>query len=94
MAIFFPFTVKLSDRMEPRFVATAIMSSVEPRNYGVGSEALETMRLIGQVASMSFAMMVFSLYLGDVEIIPQYYPQFLSSVKMAFGVNPSERTTS
>jgi MFS family permease len=131
MAIFSPFTGRLSDKMEPRLVATAgmaltfvavlafvflsaetsiifivaclitlglglalftspntnaIMSSVEPRHYGVGSATLGTMRLVGQVASMSFVMMVFSLYLGDVEIIPQYYPQFLSSVKVAFAV--------
>jgi EmrB/QacA subfamily drug resistance transporter len=131
MAIFSPFTGRLSDRMEPRLVATAgmaltfvavlafvflsaetslifivaclitlglglalftspntnaIMSSVEPRCYGVGSATLGTMRLVGQVASMSFVMMVFSLYLGKVEITPQYYPEFLSSVKVAFAV--------
>jgi MFS family permease len=131
MAIFSPFTGRLSDRMEPRLVATAgmaltfvavlafvflsaetslifivaclitlglglalftspntnaIMSSVEPRHYGVGSATLGTMRLVGQVASMSFVMMVFSLYLGKVEITPQYYPLFLSSVKVAFAV--------
>jgi uncharacterized membrane protein YcaP (DUF421 family) len=44
------------------------------------------MRLVGQVSSMSFVMMVFSLYLGEVEITPQYYPQFLSSVRVAFAV--------
>ena len=131
MAIFSPFTGKLSDRIEPRLVATAgmaltfvavlafvslsgetslffivaclitlglglalftspntnaIMSSVEPRHYGVGSATLGTMRLVGQVSSMSFVMMIFSLYLGKVEITPQYYPQFLSSVKVAFAV--------
>lgn len=131
MAILSPYTGKLSDRMEPRLVATAgmgltflavlafaflnqetsltfitaslavlglglalftspntnaIMSSVEPRHYGVGSATLGTMRLVGQVASMSFAMMVFSMYLGDVEITPQYYPQFLASVSVAFAV--------
>jgi MFS family permease len=64
----------------------AIMSSVEPRHYGIGSATLGTMRLVGQVASMSFVMMVFSLYLGEVEIMPQYYPQFLSSVRVAFAV--------
>ncbi len=131
MAIFSPFTGKLSDRMEPRLVATAgmaltfvavlafvslssetsiffivgclitlgfglalftspntnaIMSSVEPRHYGIGSATLGTMRLVGQVSSMSFVMMIFSLYLGKVEIMPQYYPQFLSSVRVAFAV--------
>jgi MFS family permease len=62
----------------------AIMSSVQPRHYGIGSATLGTMRLVGQVSSMSFVMMVFSLYLGKVEITPQYYPEFLASVKVAF----------
>ena len=63
------------------------MSSVQPRHYGVGSATLGTMRLVGQVASMSFAMMVFSFYLGGVEILPQYYPQFLEAVRVAFAVS-------
>jgi hypothetical protein len=44
------------------------------------------MRLIGQVSSMSFAMMVFSYYLGKVEITQQHYPEFLAGVKVAFAV--------
>ncbi len=131
MTILSPYTGKLSDRIEPRLVASAgmtlttvavlalslldeetslefvaaclavlglglalftspntnaIMSSIDPRHYGVGSATLGTMRLIGQVSSMSFAMMVFSLYLGPVEIAPQFYPQFLAAVKVAFAV--------
>ncbi|MCU0637486.1 MAG: MFS transporter, partial [Methanothrix sp.] len=54
--------------------------------YGVGSATLGTMRLVGQVASMSFAMMVFSFYLGAVEVTPEHYPVFLSSVNVAFAV--------
>ncbi|HQQ37812.1 MAG TPA: MFS transporter, partial [Methanothrix sp.] len=65
----------------------AIMSSVQPRHYGVGSATLGTMRLVGQVGSMSFAMMVFSFYLGAAEISPAYYPQFLDAVRVAFAVS-------
>ncbi len=131
MTVLSPYTGKLSDRIEPRAVASAgmavttaavlaltllaeqtslefvagclavlglglalftspntnaIMSSIEPRHYGVGSATLGTMRLVGQVSSMSFAMMVFSLYLGAVEITPQFHPQFLAAVRMAFAV--------
>lgn len=131
MTVLSPYTGKLSDRIEPRVVASvgmavttaavlaltllgeqtslqfvagclavlglglalftspntnAIMSSIDPRHYGVGSATLGTMRLVGQVSSMSFAMMVFSLYLGAVEITPQFHPQFLAAVRMAFAV--------
>lgn len=65
----------------------AIMSSVQPRHYGIGSATLGTMRLVGQVGSMSFAMMVFSFYLGAAEISPAYYPQFLAAVRVAFAVS-------
>jgi len=132
MTVLSPYTGKLSDRMEPRLVASAgmaltflsvlafsflnnetglpaisvnlmllglglalfttpntnaIMSSVQPRHYGVGSAPLGTMRLVGQVGSMSFAMMVFSFYLGAAEISPAYYPQFLDAVRVAFAVS-------
>lgn len=131
MTLFSPYAGRLSDRIEPRLVATAgmaltfagvlvfvfldretsillvvasllilglglslftspntnaIMSSLEARCYGVGSATLGTMRLVGQVLSMGIAMLVFSIILGKVEIMPGNYPQFLTSVKVAFGI--------
>jgi hypothetical protein len=50
----------------------------------VGSATLGTMRLLGQLSSMGIAMLVFSIYLGRAEILPQNYPQFLMSMKAAF----------
>ena len=129
MAIFSPFAGRLSDRMEPRVVASigmgftvaglflftfidreahigfivtglmllgfgfalfsspntnAVMSSIEKKFYGVGSSTLGTMRLIGQMLSMGIAMVVFSLSIGSARITPEYYPQFLLSMKTAF----------
>jgi len=129
MAIFSPFTGKLSDRIEPRIIASfgmilttlslfffifigattnlqfvifnlvllglglaffsspntnAVMSSVEKKFYGVASATLGTMRLIGQMFSMGIVMFVFSLYIGKVRITPQYYSDFLFSMKIAF----------
>jgi len=131
MTLFSPYAGRLSDRIEPRIVATAgmaltflavlslafldsetsiyvisisllvlgfglslftspntnaIMSSIERRCYGVGSATLGTMRLVGQVMSMGIAMLVFSVFLGKVEIVPEYYPQFVASVKVAFAI--------
>jgi EmrB/QacA subfamily drug resistance transporter len=131
MTFFSPYAGRLSDRIEPRIVATAgmaltflpvlslafldsetsiiiisisllvlglglslftspntnaIMSSIERRCYGVGSATLGTMRLVGQVMSMGIAMLVFSVYLGKVEILPENYPQFMDSVQVAFAI--------
>ena len=128
-AFFSPYAGKLSDRTEPRIVASigmaltavglflfiflnedtavwlivatlillgfgfaffsspntnAVMSSVENRFYGVASGALGTMRVIGMVLSMGIIILIFSVYIGKVQITPEYYPVFLRCVKMAF----------
>ncbi len=128
-AIFSPFAGRLSDKIEPRIVASlgmtftvvgiflftflnektamkfivtsliflgfgfalfsspntnAVMSSVKKRFYGVASGTLGTMRLIGQMFSMGIVMSVFAVYIGKVQITPQYYPLFLKSIKLAF----------
>lgn len=130
-AVFSPFAGRLSDRVEPRIVASAgmtltvvglallaflsentslafivislallgfgfalfsspntnaIMSSVERRFYGVASATLGTMRLIGQMLSMGIAMLLFVLYIGRVQITPEYYTLFLKSAKVAFAI--------
>lgn len=128
-AIFSPLAGRLSDKIEPRIVASAgmgltaiglvffifldqttslwfiiagliilgfgfalfsspntnaVMSSVEKRFYGVASATLSTMRSIGMTFSMGMVMLIFAIYLGRVQITPEYYPQFLSSLNTAF----------
>ena len=124
-----PFSGKLSDRVEPRIVASvglaltgfgiclliglnerttlvfivgdlillgfgyglfsvpnanAVMSSVESRFYGVASGTLSTMRITGMAFSMGVALLIFSIYLGKVQITPETYPIFLRCIKLAF----------
>lgn len=62
----------------------AIMSTVEKRYYGVASGTLATMRLLGQMLSMGFAMMLFALYLGPVQITPEYYQIFIRTLHLGF----------
>jgi EmrB/QacA subfamily drug resistance transporter len=64
----------------------AIMSSVRERRYGVASAILATMRQIGMMFSMGIAMLLFSLYIGRVEITAPYYPLFLKSTRIAFTI--------
>jgi EmrB/QacA subfamily drug resistance transporter len=64
----------------------AIMSSVRERRYGVASAILATMRQIGMMFSMGIAMLLFSLYIGRVEITTPYYPLFLKSTRIAFTI--------
>lgn len=60
---------------------SAIMGSVERRYHGVASGMVGTMRLFGQMLSMGLAMLLFSLYMGRVQITPEYYGRFLQSVR-------------
>ncbi len=62
----------------------AVMSSVEKRFYGVASGMLGTMRLTGQMFSMGVTLLLFALYIGRVQITPEYYTLFLKSMKTAF----------
>ena len=44
------------------------------------------MRSAGMMFSMGITMVIFALYIGRVEITPQYYPQFLKSAKVIFTI--------
>jgi MFS family permease len=129
MAIFTPISGRISDRIEPRLVASvgmslncvalllltfvnadtslwyimvalainglgigifaspntnAIMGSVARKSLGVAAGTLGTMRTAGMMVSMGIMMILFSLYIGQAEITPVYYPQFLTSVRTGF----------
>ena len=61
----------------------AVMSSVEARTYGVAAATLATMRQVGMMLSMGIAMLIFAIYIGRVEITPEYYSVFVNSMKIA-----------
>ncbi len=62
----------------------AVMSSVERKYYGVASGMLATMRLVGQTFSLGMALVLFAIFIGRVQITPEYYPLFLKSMRIAF----------
>jgi len=129
MTVFSPFAGRLSDRIEPRIVASvgmaissfgllllaflgdgtkmvfviislavlgfgfalfsspntnAVMCSVERKLYGVASATLGTMRLVGQMFSMGMAMMIFSVFIGRVQITAANQAGFLQAVRTGF----------
>ena len=62
----------------------AIMGSVERKFYGVASAMVSTMRLLGQTFSMGLALLVFALFIGNIQITPLQYPALLSSIHTVF----------
>jgi len=65
----------------------AVMGSVEKRYYGVASATLGTMRQVGMMLSMGLTMLLFAIYIGRIEITPEYYSVFVKSVRIAFTVS-------
>jgi len=63
---------------------SAIMGSVERKHYGLASGTVATMRLLGQMCSMSIATLFLALFVGREEIQPINYPLFLQSMKSCF----------
>jgi hypothetical protein len=64
--------------------SNAIMSSVDRKFYGVASGTLGTMRITGQMFSLGIATLLFAIYIGPVQITPEYYPRFAESAHIAF----------
>lgn len=60
------------------------MSTVNKKFYGVASATVSTMVFSGQLLSMAVVILIFAIYLGNVQILPQYYPIFLKSMNTAF----------
>ena len=60
------------------------MGAVDRKFYGVASGMLGTMRLTGQALSLGISLLLFSVFIGRVQITPEYYPLFLKSMKASF----------
>ena len=60
------------------------MSSVERRHFGVAGAMVSSMRQIGMMLSMGIVMMILAILMGDAEIAPKNFGQFISSIKLAF----------
>jgi hypothetical protein len=61
-----------------------IMGSVERKHISQASATVGTMRLAGQAFSMGIAMMSISLFIGDSQITPDNFENFMQSWKLTF----------
>jgi hypothetical protein len=64
----------------------AIMGSVEKRFIGVASGTAGTMRSLGMILSMGVSTVIFSIYIGRVQITPEQFPLLVKSVQAAFRI--------
>ncbi|MDD5758456.1 MAG: MFS transporter [Desulfobulbaceae bacterium] len=61
----------------------AVMASITPRDYGMASSLLATMRSSGMLTSMTIITVILSLYLGALPISIATGPAFVSSMQAA-----------
>lgn len=66
--------------------ANLVMGSVEKKFLGVAAATRSTMLGIGMMISMSIVLVLFSIFLGDVQITPAYYPAFLMSMRVSITI--------
>jgi hypothetical protein len=62
----------------------AVMSSAPKMAYSVASATLATMRQVGMGFTIGVAMLLLPLYMGRVQIKPEYYLRFQESIKTSF----------
>lgn len=62
----------------------AVMGSVEPKHYGIASSLVATMRTLGMLVSMTTITLIFSVYMGDLEVTQQTSDLFVKSMKTGF----------
>jgi len=65
----------------------SVMSSVDKNFLGIASAILSTMRQSGHMLNMAMVTIIFSIYIGRVQITPQYYSLFLKSAKVIFTIS-------
>jgi len=65
----------------------AIMGTVDKSMYAAANATLSTMRQLGGMVSQAIVLVVFVLAIGQVEITPQYYGDFLTSMKIVFCIS-------
>jgi MFS family permease len=61
-----------------------IISNVNKKFYGVASATISTMRVLGQMLGMGITLICLEIFLGNANINPGNYPDFITSIKICF----------
>jgi|GEM_PF-388851 len=64
--------------------SNAVMSSVTTDKLGVASGVITATRLVGQISSLSFTALVFSLMIGVGRMGPELFPDFIRAARFCF----------
>ncbi len=62
----------------------AVMGAVGKNLYGVASGIMSTMRVMGQMVSMSICMLIISNFVGRVQLTPEHAAQLVQASRVTF----------
>ena len=62
--------------------STAIMGSVQKRQFGLASGMIASMRTLGMAVSMTSITLIFAMFMGNAVIGPDTLPAFLTSLRV------------
>ena len=65
----------------------SMMSSFPAKETSTASASVATMRTIGQTMSLGMLTLIFAFVMGNVPIIPKYYPLLITSSQIACGIS-------
>lgn len=64
----------------------AVMSCVEPKDYGVASSVLATMRSVGHTSSMAVVTLIIGIYMADVPLVDAPPAVLINTIHASFRV--------
>ena len=62
----------------------AVMGAVGTKLYGVASGIMSTMRVMGQMLSMSICMLIIANFIGRVQLTSEYAAQLIQTSRVTF----------
>jgi hypothetical protein len=62
----------------------AVMGAVGEKLYGVASGIMSTMRVMGQILSMSICMLIIANFIGRVQLTSEHAAQLIQASRVTF----------
>jgi MFS family permease len=78
------FIIGVGQAMFSSPVTRTFMGGVESKIYGMASSAFSTMIYLGQTLSLGILIVIFTIFIGRVQVSPANYSAFLASMQAAF----------
>jgi EmrB/QacA subfamily drug resistance transporter len=66
---------------------SALMGAVQRRHYAVAAGLVSLMRTFGQMVSLGMVMILFTINMGQAQVTPEHYAEFLVSMRTTYVIS-------